>query len=177
MKRRQLLIGLGVSTLATPLLVRRGNAQTEDENKHEVEYLFVQFASEANLANGVLTLEGINPSTLYFSDRPDRIVGHVTTKKFIDHWAKGKDNFEADPPNATLTILAQGRPEEVVVELKNPRLKGNALVFDVMVLDGPKTVEGGPCSLFIDMIGRPLSPLSIAGVRRRTRRRTRRRHS
>ncbi len=123
MKRRQLLIGLGVSTLATPLLVRRGNAQTEDENKHEVEYLFVQFASEANLANGVLTLEGINPSTLYFSDRPDRIVGHVTTKKFIDHWAKGKDNFEADPPNATLTILAQGRPEEVVVELKNPRLK------------------------------------------------------
>jgi hypothetical protein len=29
--------------------------------------------------NGQLTLNGIAPTTLYFSDRPDRITGHVPT--------------------------------------------------------------------------------------------------
>lgn len=111
MKRRQLLVGLGLMPLATPLLPRPVNAQSKDVTKHEVEYLFVQYASEAKLANDVLTLRGVNSSTLYFSDRPDRIVGHVTTKKFIDHWAAGKDSFKDDPPNATLTILARNQPE------------------------------------------------------------------
>ena len=35
--------------------------------------------------------------------------------------------------------------------------------------------SGGPNSLFIDIIGRPLSPVSVAGVARREDRRERRR--
>ena len=171
MKRRQLLVGLGLSPLATILPNRPSSAQNKEETPHEVEYLFVQYATKATIANGVLTLTGINPSTLYFSDRPDRIVGHVTTRKFVDHWTIGKDSFKADPPNATLTILARNQPEGIVVELRNPRLKDDELVYDVEVLDGPKTVEGAQCSLFIDMIGRPLSPLSVGGVHKRRRRR------
>ena len=38
-------------------------------------------------------------------------------------------------------------------------------------------LEGGPATLFIDPIGRPASPTSVAGVHRRHRRRTRRRVS
>ena len=90
------------------------------------------------------------------------------------HWAKGQDNFAADPPNATWSILTGPEPQEIVV-LKNPRLQKNNLIYDVEVLDGKKTAMGGASSLFIDTIGRPMSPGSVAGVHRRERRRTVRR--
>ncbi|MHC4067149.1 MAG: hypothetical protein ACYSUI_21970, partial [Planctomycetota bacterium] len=77
MKRRHLLIGLGLTGLASPLLARLATAQ--EETGDTVEYLFVQNAERASLAEGTLRLSGINPSTLYFSDRPERIVGHVGT--------------------------------------------------------------------------------------------------
>jgi penicillin V acylase-like amidase (Ntn superfamily) len=38
---------------------------------------------------------------------------------------------------------------------------------DVKILDGEMPASGGPSSLFIDTIGRPLSPVSVAGVHRR----------
>jgi hypothetical protein len=43
-------------------------------------------------------------------------------------------------------------------------------------LDGEMPAEGGPSALFIDVIGRPATPVSAAGMHRRTRRRTRRRY-
>ena len=47
--------------------------------------------------------------------------------------------------------------------------------IDITVfLDGEMPASGGPNSLFIDVIGRPLSPVSVCGVRRRERRRDRR---
>jgi len=38
----------------------------------------------------------------------------------------------------------------------------------VKVLQGTMPASGGPASLFIDIIGMPLTPLSYAGVARRT---------
>jgi len=35
------------------------------------------------------------------------------------------------------------------------------------VLEGTLPAESGPCSLFIDVFGRPLSPVSVAGSKRR----------
>lgn len=175
MKRRNLLAGMGVSALVTPFAVRSARAAT-DESQDIVEYLFVHSAQNATLADGVLKLDGINPSTLYFSDRPDRIVGHVTTEKFVSHWGSGDDSFKEEPPNATLSLLHENQAQLVVVVLKNPRLEAGSLTYDVDVLDGDASAQGGPCSLFIDVIGRPLTPLSFAGVHRRHRRRARRRH-
>ena len=37
--------------------------------------------------------------------------------------------------------------------------------------------NGGACALFVDVIGRPLTPISIAGANRRGRRRSRRRRT
>jgi hypothetical protein len=87
----------------------------------------------------------------------------------------GKESFHTDPPNGVLSIFAQDYIVDVVVELKNPRMAGGALVYDIDVLEQDEPIPSGPVSLFIDPIGRPLSPGSVAGVRRRTRRRTRRR--
>jgi len=41
----------------------------------------------------------------------------------------------------------------------SPRLEGKDLVYDVKVLDGKQKVSGGIASLFIDTIGRPLTPV------------------
>jgi hypothetical protein len=174
MKRRELLKSLAVAS-AVSAVAPRVWAEEHTEADKEVEYLFVQNAREVSLQEGVLTLKGISPETLYFSDRPDRIVGRVTTQEFVDSWAKGDDSFKADPPNAVLSILHGSETKDIVVVLKEPRLEGSLLAYDVEVLDGYKVVHGGNCALFIDVIGRPLTPLSFAGVARRTSRRTARR--
>jgi hypothetical protein len=41
-----------------------------------------------------LTLKGVSPTTLFFSDRPVRIAGHFHTKQeFLPLWVEGKDSF------------------------------------------------------------------------------------
>ena len=58
--------------------------------------------------------------------------------------------------------------------IRNPVLDGDTLAYEVDVLDGTLPTETGPCALFIDPLGRPLSPVSVAGMHRRERRRMRR---
>ena len=45
--------------------------------------------------------------------------------------------------------------------------------YPIDVLEGTVPAQTGPVTLFIDPFGRPLSPVSVAGVRRRERRRMR----
>ena len=62
-------------------------------------------------------------------------------------------------------------PQEIVVVLTAPRLDNGDLLYDIEVLDGAGYASGGASSLFIDTVGNPLSPGSVAGVHRRKRRR------
>jgi hypothetical protein len=174
MKRREVLKSLAVASVVAAVAPRAW-AAGQGESEKMVEYLFVQNAQKVSLKDNVLTLKGIAADTLYFSDRPDRIVGREMTKKFVDTWGKGKDSFKENPPNAVLSVLHGSKLQDIVVVLKNPRLKGDDFVYDVEVLDGEKIAKGGMSSLFIDVIGRPLTPVSVAGVARRTSRRTARR--
>jgi len=142
------------------------------------ESMFVQTAQGIDSDGKTLTLRGITPSTLYFSDRPERVVGHMTTADFVDLWAVGDNSFESDPPNAVLAFLEPGAdvPDDVVVVLREPTLNGDGeLSYSIDVLEGTVPAKTGPVSLFIDPFGRPLSPVSVCGVRRRGRRRARRR--
>ena len=152
-------------------------AQQNRKDLSDVQLLFVQNAKDVVMKDGRLTLIGVSPTTIFFTDRPNRIAGHMYTEDFVREWQKGAgpESFHTDPPNATLSIFAENDIVDVVVELKNPRLAGGALVYDVGVMEQDEPIPSGPVSLFIDPIGKPLSPGSIAGVRRRTRRRTRRR--
>jgi hypothetical protein len=146
-----------------------------EEPAQTVEEMFVQLATGLAGTPDRLTLKGIGPSTLYFSDRPERVVGHVTTDQFVEDWGLGPDSFESDPPNAVLSFPEpDGSLADVVVELRSPRLEGDSLSYAVDVLEGTLPTSAGPCTLFIDPLGRPLSPLSICGMRRRQRRRMRR---
>ena len=142
------------------------------------ESMFVQTAEGIDSDGQTLTLRGITPSTLYFSDRPQRVVGHMSTADFVDLWAIGDNSFETDPPNAVLAFLEPDAdaPDDAVVVLKEPNLDGAGdLSYSIDVLDGTVPKHSGPVTLFIDPFGRPLSPISVCGVRRRERRRMRRR--
>jgi hypothetical protein len=141
-----------------------------------IEEMFVQLGSGGRCTSDSLAIEGVMPSTLYFSDRPERVVGHMTTEQFVDDWGLGPNSFESDPPNAVLSFSeADGALDDVVVELSSPRVSDGTLAYTVQVLDGTLPETAGACSLFIDPLGRPLSPVSVCGARRRGRRRMRRR--
>jgi hypothetical protein len=126
----------------------------------EIEAMFVQVGSGMSSGDHTITLQGAGGATLFFADRPDRVVGHVSTQKFVNEWGNGENSFAEDPPNAVATVV-----------LRNPQLAGDALTYNIEVLEGTLPTSAGACSLFIDPIGRPLSPMSVAGVRRRQRRR------
>jgi hypothetical protein len=140
----------------------------------EIEALFVQTATGMSYDDGTLTLHAPAPTTLFFSDRPARVTGHISVQEFVDSWDKGPDNFASNPANAVLSIFHPDSVSDVVVELTDPQLASGGLSFVVAILDGEMPASGGPNSLFIDIIGRPLSPVSICGVRRREDRRARR---
>jgi hypothetical protein len=146
-----------------------------DADPKEIEALYVQSARGMAYENGQLTLEGIAPTTIIFSDRPDRITGHITLDDFLDSWGEGDDSFADDPPNAALSIFTEDEINDVIVVLSDPQLDGDQLSYSVEILDGELPASGGPSSLFIDMIGRPMSAVSVAGCHRRGRRRGRRR--
>jgi hypothetical protein len=139
----------------------------EAEALGKVTLLFVQNAQGVSLDNTKLTLKGISPSTIFSSDRPQRMAGHMSTKEFISLWSTGKDSFLADPPNANLSVFGESKVGDVVVELRNPKLTGQDFSYDVRVLDGKMPPQSGACSLFIDVIGMPLTPVSYAGAARR----------
>ena len=140
----------------------------------EIEALFVQTSHRMSYENDKLTLHQLSPSTLFFSDRPDRVTGHIPSQEFVESWDKGEDSFAAVPPNAVLSIFDDDDVTEVVVELMEPALTDSDLTYNVEILDGELPASGGVNSLFIDTIGRPMSPVSVGGMHRRGRRRGRR---
>ena len=148
---------------------------TAEADASEVEYMFAQTAAGLAVDSGTMTLRGVSPSTLWFSDRPHRLTGHIATGDFVGSWGEGDDSFAVNPPNALLSIFSEDAVLDVVVVVGNPTMSDGDLTYSIEVLDGDLVPSSEPVNLFIDVIGRPLTPMSIAGVRRRGRRRGRRR--
>ena len=143
------------------------------ESTTELEEMFVHTARTVTSDGTTLTLHGLTPSTLYFSDRPERVVGHMTTAQFVQMWTEGPNSFQEDPPNAVLSCVDTGSdvPNDAVVVLRDPVAGPDSISYSIEVLDGEVPAESGAVSLFIDPFGRPLSPVSVAGMHRRDRRR------
>jgi hypothetical protein len=179
MKRRDLILALGLAPVVSAVVSRPAHSGQKSDSEPDgtviVDLLFVQSAHKVTLADNVLTLEGVSPATIFFSDRPERITGHEPTEDFVAEWAEGDDSFASNPPNATLSILVGPEPQEIVMVLKSPKLNKHVLTYQVEILDGASEASGDAASLFIDTLGHPLSPGSVAGVHRRHRRRRRRR--
>jgi hypothetical protein len=139
-------------------------------------FLFVQFFHSGTLLpkpgqDGVfeLTLSGPHAETVYFSDRPERVVGTISTDRFLEALGFTPGN----PPNAALATRTGGTEDIHILELSNPQLSRGfgdppvtTLTYDVRLLDGytgeglahlaqqqgngPLAEQFGPTSLFID---------------------------
>jgi hypothetical protein len=133
--------------------------------------LIVMNAAGAILADNKLILTGLAPNAIIFADRPTRAAGHALTTQLLEEWGSAPDaSFAKDPPNATVSAFSKdgSLTRDAVVVLKNPSLQSDKLTFDVQVLEGNLKDADGPASVFIDIIGLPFTPLSFAGVARRT---------
>lgn len=163
--RRDFLVG------ATVLAAAPAGAVLAEET--QADFLFVQTAKGMSFDKGAgrLTLTGVSPVTLFFTDRPERIAGNMSTGKFVPFWSEGPDSFQSDPPNADVSIVEGGSLRQTVVVLKDPELSGEDLSYTVEVIQGEMPESGAEVSVFIDIIGRPLTPVSFAGADRRAFRR------
>ena len=128
--------------LAAVMLAMAALATTSAIAAETPQLMFVQSAEDlkADPAKSTFRLVKVNQQTLYFSDRPQRIVGHIKMADYLKEWTAkaGKDNFGADPPNATLSVYEPGKAENtiVVVKLTNPVVDGADLLYTYKVLNG-----------------------------------------
>jgi len=134
-----------------------------------VPSLFVLNSRGATMQGDTLALTGVMPHSIIFADRPVRSAGPQLTSDIIADWGAGDDSFTKNPPNATVSVFSKdGSVKDAVVVLKSPKLEGDKLTFNVQVLEGDLAGGDGGAALFIDIIGRPMTPMSFAGVGRRT---------
>jgi hypothetical protein len=122
----------------------------------QAQLMFVQSAEDLRVdtARSTLRLVKVNPQTVYFSDRPNRIAGHLRMADYLKTWKEGRDNFGADPPNATLSVYEPGsaEPRLVVVTLMKPVVDDADLVYTYKIVEGTMPASGAT-SLFIDWYG------------------------
>ena len=137
------------------------------------DMLFVQDAKTMSFDGSRLTLKDANPNIIFFCDRPVRTAGHMDRNAFMKLVTEGENSFADNPPNAAVSIIdAKGEVTEVVVTLsKRPLVEGNDMIFPIKMLEGELPNAGETVIMFIDPIGRPMSPTSVAGVHRLHRRR------
>jgi hypothetical protein len=125
----------------------------------EAQLMFVQVADDLKVdaAKSTIRLVKVNQATLYFSDRPKRIAGHMPMARYLQEWSAtaGPDNFRTDPPNATLSVYEPGQSENTLAVLKinKPVVEGPDLVYTYNLIEGKMPAGGGATALFIDWIG------------------------
>ncbi|MGI8485244.1 MAG: hypothetical protein ACR2OU_13395 [Thermomicrobiales bacterium] len=88
-----------------------------------------------------VTLEKGLGQTIYFSDRPERVVGAMPTGDFLDTLGFMPDN----PPNAAILVeVDEGQTDFAVVELFSPQYDPATanLTYEATVLDDWNTAEG-----------------------------------
>ena len=158
-----LAITLGILVLvqtANYVIAQGGNG---NGNVTGATFLFIQGAqsgsvSEVNATTSTLELNNVSDKTIFFSDRPDRIVGSANTTDFIGNWSIGENNFALDPPNAALILDDEVQRHLAVIELFNPEYnqEANTLKFDITAVNATTTghvgipSEFGQSSMVID---------------------------
>jgi len=136
-----------LSLLGVPVLAQ---AQSGSHPPNPLELMFVQTAAGMTFDGTTLTLTGLPAATVFFSDRPERLVGHLSNERFAALWNFNVEGFKADPPNAALSLLGGKDAEPIIVELSGVKLEGSSIAYQVRVLSGSLPASAGEATLFID---------------------------
>ena len=141
-------------TIAIVALFAASLAQSEqttpDSDETDVSWLYVVNATGGSFDGKTITMHDVPPA-LIFSDRPNRIWGHMTLSELLPMVKEGPDNFIVNPPNAVLSTFREGDlPTEATVVMRDAAVDGANLLFSVDVLDGHIPATFGPASLFVD---------------------------
>ena len=153
-----LIHGLLLCVLAA-MMLSTAAGQATPGTITKTQLMFVQSAEDLKVdtAKNTFRLVKVNQQTLYFSDRPERIAGHLKMADYLGEWTKaeGPDNFSSDPPNAILSVYEPGQADStvVVVKISHPVVDGDDLVYSYKVIKGTIPANGGATALFIDSIG------------------------
>ncbi len=140
------LLAMAILTVGCGVLAEETEELQTDEVLDEekpVTFMFVQTAASGTLVpvDGVenlytLTLVGVAPQTIAFSDRPERIVVQAPMQQFLDGLGFSPEN----PPNAAIEILEADEEEDVaVVALFDPVYdnESQTLQYNVSILEEP----------------------------------------
>lgn len=133
-----LLFGVGGYALGS-----RSQSSHPMNSAQEANWLFSQTADRGSISpNGdgtwSLTLTGVDPTVLGFTDRPFREAQAGSVERLVEAWS---EMFGDSNPNGVVVAHnSEGETNSAVVELMDPMLKGSTLAYTVRVL----TNEGGP---------------------------------
>ncbi len=111
---------------------------------------YVQQAASMTFDGETMTLGGMAPATIYFSDRPYRMVGHVDNVTFAGLWEKSGGTFAADPPNAAVSVLGEIEEPPAIVELTSVEMDGGSVKYGVRIVSGKLPESADNVALFID---------------------------
>jgi len=157
--RRHFRWGFLLAAVMLSMVACATTSTTSSPSSEKAQLMFVQIADDVRVdpAKSTFRLVKVNQQTLYFSDRPVRIAGHMNMAAYLKEWTSkaGKDNFGADPPNAVLSVYEPGQPDNTLaaVKITNPKIEGSDLIYSYKLIEGKLPTAGGAASLFIDWIG------------------------
>lgn len=120
-------------------------------------YEYVQQASSLQYDGQSLTLQGVAPSTIFFSDHPYRLTGQVDTATFANLWTAPNGPFASNPPNAAISVLGQTGVSPAIVELTSASADGASVTYGVKVLSGEIPASAENIALFVDHGPRPVN--------------------
>jgi hypothetical protein len=139
------------------LLIAFSGPPLAGAQEKKVQLMFVQTSETLKADDKTLRLVNVGQQTLYFSDRPARVAGHLTMPAYLDEWTAraGPNNFAKNPPNATLSVYQPGAQQNTltVITISNPVVDGRDLVYSYKLVEGTVPKSGGVTALFVDWIG------------------------
>jgi len=111
--------------------------QIETAQTDKLSVLFIQAAKSADLTADpnkpgqyILHLKEVNPTMVWFSDRPNRMAGTLNMDHLIKVWQKGHESFAISHPNVGMVYsvfkaTTTGGVSADVLTLSNPQYNAN----------------------------------------------------
>ena len=151
-KKLALLI-VTLLTVSCTSISQANNNTTSTTKNEKPSFLFVilsnygQIQKDSDGSYQLILDHGDIEKVLSFSDRPYRIVKHMTGAELQSDWNIGSDSFKKDPPNATVIINQHLQ----TIVLLNMKVVGDQTIFTIRP-DGPQSLleMKGRVQVFID---------------------------